>query len=351
MRCGAAVGKPCRGMGDWSWHTTRRRDADLDAGFVMPRSGPVKCSGDPASPFRMDPDRLEEVAPDFAGPCLIELTHRHRGGRGRWWGPKSCGYTDVFVYAGVYSADEARSICDGTEDYYPVDAAAALRAAEAEIAEVRARVEALLPKDARTTPGSAHFYAWRDVGAIERQKGNPRPGREGPDGDAMREGWDDEDRRLARSAPLTMEEGEALMRLGWHAREAVAMEPAVARVWLAVGEGPVGTEPPSVIRAREMGAAARRAGAPRDPTITATREEWCAGWDAEDARLALAEDRDDEPETCGRSYDEGYARAMRGEVYECGRAPGHDGPCGPAERATDEDDGAPDTAGETGGVA
>lgn len=104
------------------------------------KSGPVPCSGDPASPFRMDPDRLEEVPADFTGPCLIELTYRHRGGRGRWWQPNRSGYTNVFVYTGVYTAAEARDLCKNADDFYPVDATAALRAAEAEIAAMRERV-------------------------------------------------------------------------------------------------------------------------------------------------------------------------------------------------------------------
>lgn len=115
----------------------------MDSATVS-RSGPVSCSGDPASPFRMDPDRLEEVPPDFTGPCLIELTHRHRGGRGRWWRPNGAGYTSVFVYAGIYTAKEAHWTCGDSDDCYPVDAMAALVAAEAEIAGMRARIEATM---------------------------------------------------------------------------------------------------------------------------------------------------------------------------------------------------------------
>lgn len=66
---------------------------------------------------------LPPVDDDFTGPCLIEVKPQHRSGRGRWWRPKSNGYTDIPGEAGVYSAEEAAKVCVNQDRIYRVDAA------------------------------------------------------------------------------------------------------------------------------------------------------------------------------------------------------------------------------------
>jgi len=65
---------------------------------------------------------LPPVPDDFTGPCLIEVKPGYRSGRGRWWRPKSNGYTDVCGEAGVYTYADAAKICAGQDRVYIVDA-------------------------------------------------------------------------------------------------------------------------------------------------------------------------------------------------------------------------------------
>jgi hypothetical protein len=91
------------------------------------------------NPFRLDPPRLPPAAPDYIGPCLIELERNHRAGRGRWWRPNRAGYTDIFTEAGVYPADEARRLARKGESYV-VSAEAALTGAYVQMGRFVARM-------------------------------------------------------------------------------------------------------------------------------------------------------------------------------------------------------------------
>lgn len=66
-------------------------------------------------------ESLSRVPVGFVGPVLIEVDNRHRSGRGRWWRPKSNGYTDIPGEAGVYTYAEAAKICAGQDRVYMVD--------------------------------------------------------------------------------------------------------------------------------------------------------------------------------------------------------------------------------------
>jgi len=87
-------------------------------------------------------ESLPRVPAGFIGPVLIEVDNRHRSGRGRWWRPKSNGYTDIPGEAGVYTYAEAAKICAGQDRVYMVDpvrvADIARRSAEALAAAVLA---------------------------------------------------------------------------------------------------------------------------------------------------------------------------------------------------------------------
>lgn len=81
--------------------------------------------------FRILPDEcLPPVPDDFTSPCLIEVRPKHRPGRGRWWRPRSNGYTNIPGEAGVYSAEEAEKICANQDRVYRVDAARVARLAQ-----------------------------------------------------------------------------------------------------------------------------------------------------------------------------------------------------------------------------
>jgi hypothetical protein len=75
------------------------------------------------------------------GPCLIELEQHHRSGRGRWWRPNRAGYTDIFTEAGVYPAQEARSLARRGASY-AVDAMEAFVAAQADMQKLAERIAA-----------------------------------------------------------------------------------------------------------------------------------------------------------------------------------------------------------------
>ena len=63
-------------------------------------------------------ESLSSVPVGFVGPVLIEVDNRHRSGRGRWWRPKSNGYTDIPGDAGVYTYAEATKICTNQDRVY-----------------------------------------------------------------------------------------------------------------------------------------------------------------------------------------------------------------------------------------
>lgn len=67
-------------------------------------------------------ETFPEINPDFTGPCLIEVVIPHRSGRGRFWCDNGRGYTDSIDNAGVYPAEEAKKICEGSDNIYPVSA-------------------------------------------------------------------------------------------------------------------------------------------------------------------------------------------------------------------------------------
>ena len=50
------------------------------------------------------------IPDDFDDLCMIEVAPPYRGSRGRFWMPKGHGYTNDPKQAGLFTADEARSI-------------------------------------------------------------------------------------------------------------------------------------------------------------------------------------------------------------------------------------------------
>jgi hypothetical protein len=51
-----------------------------------------------------------EVPDGYEGLCYIEVLPKWRSGRGRYYRPKSNGYTNTASEAGLYTVDEARAI-------------------------------------------------------------------------------------------------------------------------------------------------------------------------------------------------------------------------------------------------
>jgi len=78
---------------------------------------------------------------------FIEVVPDWRPGRGRWWRPDGCGYTDRLERAGLYAEDHADvPIVRDSEKYRLVEAAEylgeKLQAINAKLAEIQAMQEA-----------------------------------------------------------------------------------------------------------------------------------------------------------------------------------------------------------------
>lgn len=186
------------------------------------------------------------------------------------------------------------------------------------------------PPNARAILGDGTFHAYRDCGVSARMDGKARPTEGGAVGDAMREGWDDEDRRQARAA----------------------------------SDGPIDESGVTAAQASEYGAQLRRARYKR-PTEAGRRWDVAReGWDAEDARIALAEDRDVGATCAPATKRDRVTHNLRALAAGCdahdfddllsvlganaaGRRIGDEDCEG---NLADEDDGAPDAAGEAGGL-
>lgn len=88
------------------------------------------------------PTSSPDVSSDVGPRYLIEVWPAYQGGRGRWWRPDACGYTDDVLKAGVYTQAQVDDLLDETSHSRAVPAPGILALTDEQLAAINQFVTA-----------------------------------------------------------------------------------------------------------------------------------------------------------------------------------------------------------------